>query len=67
MKRTEHTCQAVSDVVYLRCDALARTLVKPRGRSGGPYWLCSEHASYYLHNHGGEDVTDVTDTQDDDA
>jgi hypothetical protein len=53
-------CQEVLGMVgslYLRCNDPAFTLVQPRGRSEGPYWLCPEHADHYLRNRDCEDVT----------
>ena len=62
----EHTCQEVHGTIgeqYLRCGAPASTLVQPRGRTEGPYWLCPPHASHYLHNRDCEDVTPEVETE----
>ena len=42
---------------YLRCGAPARTLVQPRGRTEGPYWMCDWCAEHNLRNRNCEDVT----------
>jgi hypothetical protein len=57
---TKHTCQETTGMVgdrYLRCGAPAKTLVQPRGRTEGPYWMCDACASHNIHNRNCEDVT----------
>lgn len=56
MPTATHPCQEMNDGVCF-CNSNARTLVQPRGRSEGPYWLCDAHASHYLRNRNCEDVT----------
>lgn len=59
-----HTCQETKvgnyqslDLALHTCGQPAYTLVQPRGRSEGPYWLCHADAAHYLHNRDCEDVT----------
>lgn len=56
----EHTCQEVLMAIgdkLVRCGDPAKTLVQPRGRKEGPYWLCPSHADHYLRNRNCENVT----------
>ena len=57
---TQHTCQETTGMIgeeYLRCGAPAETLVQPRGRTEGPYWMCSACANHNIRNRDCEDVT----------
>ena len=55
-----YTCQETTGMIgdrYLRCGAPARTLVQPRGRAEGPYWMCAPCADHNIRNRNCEDVT----------
>lgn len=57
---SSHRCEETEGMIgdqYLRCGDPAKTLVKHRGRSEGPYWMCPVHADHNIHNRDAEDVT----------